>query len=160
MTRGGGRRLVAAAAVTAVAVAALAACSTEAADQKVIDRLSKLDVLTVPAGATELSRSSVKGGGNNAIRTSSTVTLVYATPQTPTEVGQHFHARFDAAWHFHDNGAVDLGGWRASGRPGPDPNADPATAAEVVARPVTPTDKAPAGSQSVVTVTVSATRPA
>ena len=146
-------------AVTVVAVAGPTACSTDAADQKVIERLSKLDVMTVPAGATELSRSSVKGGGNNAIRTSSTVTLVYATPQTPAEVGQHFHARFDPAWHFHDNGAVDLGGWRASGGPGPDPNADPGTVADVVARPVTPTDKAPADSQAVVTVTVSATRP-
>ena len=59
MTRGRGRRFVAAVAVAAVA--GLAACSTDAADQKVIDRLSKLDVMVVPAGATELSRTSVKG---------------------------------------------------------------------------------------------------
>ncbi len=100
-------RVVAAAVVTA----ALAACSTDAADQKVIDRLSKLEVLTVPAGATELSRTSSKGGGNSVIRNSSEVTLVFATTQTPVEVGQPFHARFDPTWHFKDNGAVALGGW-------------------------------------------------
>src|SRR5690349_5525871 len=65
--RAPGRRFVAAVAVAAVAVVGLAACSTDAADQKVIDRLSKLDVMVVPAGATELSRTSVKGGGNIAI---------------------------------------------------------------------------------------------
>jgi hypothetical protein len=141
-------------------VAGLAACGTDAADQKVIDRLSKLDVMTVPAGATELSRSSVKGGGNSVIRNASGVTLVYATAQTPAEVGQHYHARFDPTWHFKDNGAVVVGGWRASGSPGPDPNGYPDTVADVVARRPTPADKAPAGSQSVVTVTASATRPA
>lgn len=160
VTGGRGRRLVAAVAVTVVAVAALAACSTQAADQKVIDRLSKLDVMTVPAGATELSRTSTKGGGNSAIRNASLVTLVYATAQPPAEVGQHYHARFDPTWHFKDNGAVVLGGWRASGSPGPDPNAYPDTVAEVVARRVTSADNAPAGSQSMVTVSVSATRPA
>src|SRR6476469_9354289 len=111
MTRGGGWRLVAAAAVTAVAVAALAACSTEAADQKVIDRLSKLDVMTVPAGATELSRTSVKGGGNIAIRTSSSVTLVYATPKTPLEVKKDVHSRLDSRWDFRDSLVVPPGAW-------------------------------------------------
>jgi hypothetical protein len=49
------RRHAAVVAVGAVAAVRLAACSTDAPDQKVIDRLSKLDVLTVPKGATELS---------------------------------------------------------------------------------------------------------
>jgi hypothetical protein len=154
-----GRRLIGVAAAAVVA-AALAACSTDAADQKIIDRLSKLDVLTVPAGATVLSRTSSKGGGNSAIRNSSEVTLVYATTQAPIEVGQHFHAHFDLTWHFKDNAAVAPGGWRASGSPGPDPDAGRGTVADVVARRVTSTDQAPPGSQSVVTVSVSATRPA
>jgi len=158
--RGRGGRLTAAVATAAVLAAALTACSTDAADQKVIDRLSRLDVMTVPAEASELSRTSSKGGGNSVIRNSSSVTLVYATTQTPIEVGQHFHAHFDPTWHFKDNGAVALGGWRASGGPGPDPDADPGTVADVVARPVTTTDKAPVGSRSLVTVEVSATRPA
>lgn len=69
-------------------------------------------------------------------------------------------ARFDATWHLKDNGAVVLGGCRASGSPGPDPNGYLDSVAEVVARRVTSADNAPAGSQSVVTVTASATRPA
>jgi len=158
-----GRRLAVVAAA-AVLVAGLTACSTDAADQKVIDRLSKLDVTAVPAGATELSRTTSKGGGNSVIRNASSVTLVYATTQSPGEVGQSFHARFDPTWHFKDNGAVALGGWRASGSPGPDrdadPDAGPGTVADVVARPVTSADRAPTGSRSVVTVSVSATRPA
>jgi hypothetical protein len=154
------RRLAAVVAVAAVAAVGLAACSTDAADQKVIDRLSKLDVLTVPKGATELSRTSSKGGGNSVIRNASSITLVYATPQTPAEVGKDFHARYDSTWHFKGNAIVELGGWRASGSPGPDPDADPGTVADVRARRVTPGDTAPPGSASVVTVSVSATRPA
>ncbi len=146
--------------MVAVAAVGLAACGTDAADQKVIDRLWKLDVMVVPAGATELSRTSVKGGGNSVIRNASGVTLVYATAQTPAEVGQHYHARFDPTWHFKDNGAVVVGGWRASGSPGPDPNGDLGSVVEVVARRVTSADNPPSGSQSVVTVTASATRPA
>ncbi|MFM6848787.1 MAG: hypothetical protein ACKOVB_06755 [Terrabacter sp.] len=160
MTRGRGGRVAGALAVAAVAVAGLAACSTDAADQKVIDRLWKLDVMTVPAGATELSRNSEKGGGNSVIRNASGVTLVYATAQAPAEIGQRYHARFDPTWHFKDNGVVVLGGWRASGSPGPQPNAYSDTVAEVMARRVTSADNVPAGSQSVVTVTASATRPA
>lgn len=148
-------------AAAVVAAAALAGCAnTDAADQRVIDRLAKLDVMTVPPGAVELARTSSRGGGNSAIRNASSVTLVYATTQTPAEVGKRFHARFDPTWHFKDNGAVDLGGWRASGGPGPDPDAEPDTVADVTARRVTSADKAPGGTQSVVTVSASATRPA
>jgi len=78
-----GRRLAGVAAA-AVVTAALAACTNiDAADQQVIDRLSKLDVMRVPPGATELSWTSSKGGGNSVIRNASSVTLVYATTQTP-----------------------------------------------------------------------------
>ncbi len=154
-----GRRLAGVAAA-AVVTAALAACTNiDAADQQVIDRLSKLDVMRVPPGATELSWTSSKGGGDSVIRNAPSVPLVYATTQTPPEVGTDVHARFDSTWHFKDNAAVILGGWRASGSPGPDPAADPGTVADVVARRVTSTDRAQAVSQSVVTVSVSATRP-
>lgn len=158
--RGGLGRRLAVVAAAAVLAAGMAACGTDAADQKVIDRLSKLDVMTVPPGATELSRTSVKGGGNIAIRTSSSVTLVYASAQTPLEVKKDFHARLGSRWRLFDNGAALLGAWRAGGSPAPAPDLYPDTTADVEARPVTPTDKVPAGSQSVVTVVVSATRPA
>jgi hypothetical protein len=155
-----GRRLWAGVVAAAVVTAAVAACGTDAADQKVIDRLSKLNLMTVPPGATEVSRTSHKGGGNSVIRNTSSVTLVYATTQSPFEVKDDIHARFDSKWHFHDNGAVVLGGWRASGSPGTEPGTYPDTVVDVVARRVTSADKAPAGSQSVVTVEASATRPA
>jgi hypothetical protein len=159
VTRGRGRRLAVAAAAAGLA-AGMAACGTDAADQKVIDRLSKLDVLAVPPGATELSRTSVKGGGNSVIRTSSSVTLVYATTQTPPEVKNDFHARLGSRWRLLDNGAAPLGAWRAGGLPTPNPDLYPDTTADVEARLVTPTDQVPPGSQSVVTVEASATRPA
>ena len=159
MTRGRGRRLTVVAAAAALA-AGMTACGTDAADQKVIDRLSKLDVMTVPPGATELSRTSVKGGGNSVIRSSSSVTLAYATVQTPLEVEKDFHARLGSRWRLIDSGAASLGAWRAGGSPAPAPGLYPDTTADVEARLVTPTDKVPAGSQTVVTVEVSATRPA
>ena len=155
-----GRRLAEIGAIAAFAAAGLTACSTDAADQKVIDRLLRLDVMIPPPGATELSRTSSKGGGNSVIRNASSVTLVYATTQTPAEVGRSLHARFDSTWHFKDNAAVDLSGWRGSGSPSPAQAVARDTVVDVVARPVTSADKAPAGSQSVVTLTASATRPA
>lgn len=157
--RGRARRTAAILALAVVAAAGLTACSTAAADQRVVDRLSKLDVMIVPAGGIEVSRTISKGGGNSVLRNASSVTLVYATTQTPAEVGKDVHAHFDSTWHFKDNAAVDLGGWRASGGPDPDPGADPGTVADVLARRVTSADKAPPGAKSVVTVSVSATRP-
>ena len=154
--RGRGGRLAGVVAVAAVATCGLVACSTDAADQKVIDRLSKLDVMVVPAGATKVSRTSTKGGGNSVIRNASSVTLVYATPRTPFEVKKDIHSRFDASWHFLDNAAAPLGGWAAIGGK----VSEPGTTATVEARPVTPADKAPKDTQSVVTVTTADTRPA
>jgi hypothetical protein len=146
-------------AVTAAAVivaAGLGACtSTEAADQQVIDRLLALDVMKVPPGTVELSRTSAKGGGNAAIRNASTATVVYASPRTPAEVGRDVHATFDPQWRFIDNRGGPIGGWQGSGALA----SDPGTVANIVARTVASGDKAPAGSRSVVTVTVSATRP-
>ena len=143
-------------AVTVVAVAGPTACSTDAADQKVIERLSKLDVMTVPAGATELSRTSSKGGGNSVIRNASGIDLVYATTQEPAEVGRDFHARVGQNWRLIDLHGAPAGGWKASGALA----SDPGTITNILARPPAPGDKAPAGSRSVVTVSVSATRPA
>jgi hypothetical protein len=158
--RGRARRLAVATAVTAaavvVAVAGLGACTnSDAADQQVIDRLLALDVMSVPPGAVELSRTSAKGGGNAAIRNASTATVVYASPRTPAEVGRDVHAAFDPSWRFIDNRGGPIGGWQASGALA----GDPGTVANVLARTVASADKAPAGSKSVVTVTVSATRP-
>ena len=155
--RGRGRPGAVAAAAAAVAMLGLAACTnTDAADQKVIERLSKLDVMTLPPGAVELSRTSAKGGGNQAIRTSSTARVVYATTRAVEEVGRDFHSRFDAGWRFIDNRGGPPGAWQASGAL----VSDPGTVANVLARRVAAGDDAPTGSQSVVTVTVSATRPA
>jgi hypothetical protein len=158
MMQGRRRRLAVAAVAAAIAATVgLAACTnTDAADQKVVDRLVALDVLTVPPGGSELSRTSVKGGGNQAIRNSSTATVVYVTTRAPAEVGQDVHSRFDSRWRFVDNRGGPPGGWQGSGAL----VSDAGTVANVLARRVTPGDKAPAGSQSVVTVTVSATRPA
>src|SRR6476469_7071022 len=58
--------------VGVVVTAALAACTNiDAADQKVVDRLSELEVMTVPPGGVVLSRTSTKGGGNIVIRNAS-----------------------------------------------------------------------------------------
>ena len=149
-------------AVTAVAVGALfcavslvGCTNTDAADQVVIDRLVTLDVLTAPPGATEIVRASTKGGGNSAIRNTSTVTVTWASPRTPAEVGKDFHARLDRAWNFKDNRGGPLGGWEAIGGLGD----APATVATVQARQATATDNVARGTQSLVTATVSATRP-
>ncbi|HET8989083.1 MAG TPA: hypothetical protein VFN43_11265 [Humibacillus sp.] len=134
----------------------LGGCSSDAADQRVIDRLSGLDVLAVPAGATELSRASHKGGGADvaAIRGASSVTVVYASPQAPTDVARAFHARHDATWNLTDNGAAPRGGWASGGAL----RMDPGTVATVEARPPAAAGRAPSDSGSVVTVAVSATR--
>ena len=143
--------------VTAAALLPLGGCSSDAADQKVIDQLSSLDVLAVPSGATELSRVSHKGGGADvaAIRGASSVTVVYASPQAPTDFGRAFHARHEASWNLKDNGAAPLGGWASGGAL----RTEPGTIATVEARPPSAVDQAPGGSGSVVTVGVSATRP-
>jgi hypothetical protein len=110
-----GRR-VAGVAAAAVVTAALAGCTNaDAADQRVIERLSKLEVMSVPPGAVELSRTSSKGGGNSVIRNASSVTLVYATTQEPTDVRKDIHARFDRTWHFIDShGGPQAVGWQAA----------------------------------------------
>jgi hypothetical protein len=142
--------------VVAAVLLPLGGCTSDAADQKVIDQLSRLDVLAVPAGATELSRASQKGGGADvaAIRGASSVTVVYASPQAPTDFARAFHARHDAKWNLKDNGAAPLGGWASGGAL----RTEPGTIARVEARPPAAADKAPGGSGSVVTVEVSATR--
>ena len=168
--RGGGREagetrevrvgsgMAAVATVDAVLLAAyVAGCSSEAADQKVIDRLAQLEVLDVPAGATLMEQSKTKGGGADivAIRGASSVTVVYASADSPARVGQAFHARFDTDWKLKDNGFTPLGGWAASGGL----LTGPGTVATVEVRPASAGDSSPRWSRSIVTVTVSATRP-
>ena len=143
--------------VTAAVLLPLGGCSSDVADQKVVDQLSGLDVLAVPSGATELSRVSHKGGGADvaAIRGASSITVVYASPQRPTDFGHAFRARHDAKWNLKDNGAAPVGGWASGGAL----RNEPGTVARVEARPPVAADRAPSGSGSIVTVEVSATRP-
>jgi len=152
------RRMAAVATVVAMLLAAsVAGCSSEAADQKVIDQLAQLDVLDVPAGANLIDQSTTKGGGADivAIRGASSVTVVYASADSPVQVGKTFHARFDTDWKLKDNGAAPLGGWAARGGL----LSEPGTVATVEVRPASAGDSSPRGSRSIVSVTVSATRP-
>lgn len=140
----------------ALVLTVLAGCGgTDAADQRVIDRLSRLAVLAVPAGATPLSRTETKGGGNTAIRTSSTVTVVYATSAAPDAVARAVHGQWDRTWHFVDNRGSAPGTWSALGGL----RSEPGTTVTIEARPATGDAGLPAGTRSVVTMTAAATRP-
>ncbi|MFC7597684.1 hypothetical protein ACFQU3_20390 [Terrabacter sp. GCM10028922] len=137
-------------------VVVTSSCGSGVADQKVIDRLAALDVLTVPSGATLLSRTEQKGGGAAAIRGASSITLVYASPMEPAQVGRDFHARFDPRWSFKDNSGAPSGGWGAIGALA----GEQGTVATVEARPAADAGKVTDTMRSLVTVHVSATRPA
>ncbi len=78
--------------------ASVASCTSDAADQKVIEPLAQLDVLDVPSGATLIRQSTTKGGGADiaAIRGASSVAVVYASTDPAAQVGKIFHTRFDA----------------------------------------------------------------
>jgi len=128
----------------------------DAKDQAVIDRLEKLDIVTIPAGATKISSTQTKGGGADvvAIRGASSVLVVYASPLPVARVRDFYHRTYDKRWDFSDNGAAPPGDWWGSGAN----SSDSQTNVEVMVRPSAVNDKAPAGSNSVVSVTVSATR--
>ena len=79
---------------------------------------------------------------------------MYASADSPVQVGQAFHARFDTDWKLKDNGAVPLGGWAAAGAM----RSNPGTTTTVEARPPGTGESAPSGARSIVTVNVSATR--
>ena len=150
------RHLVAAAAVL-LGVLAVAGCTSMGAkDQAVIDRLEKLDVVAIPAGATKISSTQTKGGGSDfpAIRGASSVLVVYASPLPVARVGEFYHRTYDKGWKLGDNGAAPSGEWWSGGAN----RSDYQTNVEIRVRPLAVNDKAPAGTKSVVSVTVSATR--
>lgn len=139
-----------------LALLATAGCREGAKDQAVIDELAKVDIVTVPAGATKISSTQAKGGGSDlvAIRGASSVLVIYASPLPPARVAEFFHQTYDKGWNLLDNGAAPPGAWYTGG----DAKSDPQTIATVEVRPPSVTEKVPAGTESVVSVTVSATR--
>lgn len=150
------RRTFAAWAVLLAVLAATAGCREGAKDQAVIDRLAKVDIVTVPAGATKISSTQSKGGGSDvaAIRGASSVLVVYASPMPPTRVGEFYHQTYDKGWTLKNNRAAPPGAWYMGGAD----RSDPQTIADIEVRPPVVTDKVPSGTKSVVSVTVSATR--
>lgn len=134
----------------------VAGCGMDHADQEVIDRLLALDIMVVPGDGIALGTTTEKGGGVDlaSIRNPSTVTLVYASDLEPTRVAEQLHQSFDDDWILFDEHVRDPSRWTASGRL----RDDPGTFAEVEARAPVAADHAPAGSLSVVTISLSATR--
>lgn len=152
------RRLVAAAAVF-LGVLAVAGCtSMDAKDQAVIDRLEKLDIVTIPAGATKISSTQAKGGGSDfpAIRGASSVLVVYASPLPAARVTEFYRQTYDKSWDLRISAfaGIRTGEWKEIGAN----RSDPQMNVEIGVRPPAVNDKAPAGTKSVVSVTVSATR--
>ena len=149
------RQLVAAAAVL-LAVLAVAGCREGAKDQAVIDRLGMVDIVTIPAGATKMSSTQTKGGGSDfaSIRGASSVLVEYASPLPIARVREFYHRTYDKGWNLMDHGAAPPGEWGTGG-----PNrTDPQTHVEIKVRSAAVNDKVPAGTKSVVSVSVSATR--
>lgn len=128
-----------------------------AKDQAVIDRLARVDIVTVPAGATTISSTRHKGGGSDlvAIRGASSVLVEYASPLPPERVGELYHRTYDRGWELKNNRAAPPGAWLMGGAA----TSDPQTIADIEVRPPAVTAKVPAGTKSVVSVSVSATRP-
>jgi hypothetical protein len=129
-----------------------------AKDQAVIDRLEKLDIVTIPAGATKISSTPTKGGGSDfpAIRGASSVLVVYASPLPAARVTELYHMEYDKSWDLRSNGvaAFPPGEWQGTGAN----RSDPYTNVKIDVRPPAVNDKVPAGINSVVSVSVSATR--
>lgn len=153
----GARRKTALFVALLVASAAVAGCTNvDAADQRVVDHLSTLAVLAAPPGSTQLSYTEHKGGGNDLIRNSSSITAVYASPQEPIELSRYYMGRFKAEWDFRDRGINGLGGWDTLGGLA----GEPGTTARIEVRLPAASDASPEGTSSIVTVRVAATRPA
>ena len=151
------RHLVAAAAVL-LGVLAVAGCTSMGAkDQAVIDRLEKLDIVAIPAGATKISSTQTKGGGSDVVanRGASSVLVVYASPLPAARIREFYRQTYDKSWRLTDIGVAPPGNWR--GISGAN-RSDRQTNVEIRVRPPAVNDKAPASTKSVVSVTVSATR--
>jgi hypothetical protein len=152
------RRHLGTAAAALLWVLTVAGCSSMGAkDQAVIDRLEKLDIVAVPAGATRISSTQTKGGGSDvpAIRGASSVLVVYASPLPAARVGEFYQQTYDKSWRLRDFGVAPSGTW--GGAIGAN-KSDPQTNVKIDAHPPAVEDKAPAGTKSVVSLTVSATR--
>jgi hypothetical protein len=147
------RRQPVAAAAILLAVLTVAGCREGANDQAVIDRLGKVDIVTIPAGATKIGSTQTKGGGSDlaAVRGAPSVLVEYASPLPATRVREFYQRTYDKGWELSDNGASPLGEWRGSGAN----TSDPQMYVEVRVRPPAVNDKAPAGTKSVVSVSVS-----
>jgi hypothetical protein len=152
------RHLVAAVAVLFGVLAVAGCTSVGAKDQAVIDRLEKLGIVTIPAGATKVSSTQTKGGGSDipAMRGTSSVLVVYASPLPAVRVTEFYHRGYDKSWDLRSNGvaAFPPGEWQGIGAN----RSDPYTNVKIDVRPPAVNDKAPAGTTSLVSVTVSATR--
>jgi hypothetical protein len=152
------RHFVAAAAVL-LGVLAVAGCTSMGAkDQAVIDRLEKLDIVAIPAGAKKISGTQAKGGGSDevAIRGASSVLVVYASPLPAARIREFYRQTYDKDWDLRDNGAAGFrpGEWWGDGAS----RSDLQTNVEIKVRPPAGIDMAPVGTKSLVSVTVSATR--
>ena len=152
------RHLVAAAAVL-LGVLAVAGCTSMGAkDQAVIDRLEKLDIVAIPAGATKISSTQTKGGGSDfpAIRGASSVLVVYASPLPAARITEFYQQTYDKSWKLKISAFAGsrTGEWKGIGAN----RSDPQTNVRISVRPPALNDKAPASTKSVVSVSVSATR--
>jgi hypothetical protein len=147
------RRQPVAAAAVLLAVLTVAGCREGAKDQAVIDRLGKVDIVTIPAGSTKMNSTQTKGGGSDsaAIRGASSVLVEYASPLPTVRVREFYQRTYDKGWELSDNGASPPGEWWGSGAN----TSDPQMNVEVRVRPPAMNDKAPAGTKSVVSVSVS-----
>jgi hypothetical protein len=129
-----------------------------AKDQAVIDRLEKLDIAAIPAGATKISSTQTKGGGSDfpAIRGASSVLVVYASPLPPARVTDFYRQTYDKSWDLRISAAANIRTeeWKGGGAN----RSDPQTNVEISVLPPAMSDKAPAGTKSVVSVTLVATR--
>jgi len=158
------RHLVATAAML-LGVLAVAGCtSMDAKDQAVIDRLKTLDIMTIPTGATKISSTQTKGGGSDfpAIRGASSVVVVYASPLPAARVAEFYQQTYDKSWRLRgSHPEFRPGEWRGSGASKSDYQTNVGIDVRppaVFARPPAVNDKVPVGTNSVVSVTVVATR--
>ncbi|MDQ1537734.1 MAG: hypothetical protein QOE58_2127 [Actinomycetota bacterium] len=152
------RHLVAAATVLLGGLAVAGCTSMGAKDQAVIDRLEKLDIVAIPAGATKISSTQTKGGGSDVvdIRGASSVLVVYASPLPAARVTEFYRQMYDKSWDLKISAYAGsrTGEWKGIGAN----RSDPQTNVEISVRPPAVNDKAPAVTKSVVSVTVVATR--
>lgn len=84
-------------AVLLAVLATAARCGEGAKDQALIDRLAKVDIVTVSAGATKISSTHLKDGGSDfgGHSRASSILMGYATPLPPMRVGEFYHRTYE-----------------------------------------------------------------